>query len=213
MTTILKKGYFLCILCICGISIVSSSCHITNHDISTSPTSSPYITESPSSPFTDEPMPTNTEAPHDWIGNGYSYSSDTLGITVEFPPNWNEYVNIFESKSYENFLDNSSEPIDCIYIVSKKSGLSKDSFSSSSDYDSVIAEIYWCPAGAKGPEASFGECITMGSKNDGSLCLCHLPLTGKMGLEQVDVDLWNVYTTVENGILSGEYQFEIQEQM
>ena len=141
MTTILKKGYFLCILCICGISIVSSSCHITNHDISTSPTSSPYITKSPSSPFTDEPMPTTTEAPHDWIGNGYSYSSDTLGITVEFPPNWNEYVNIFESKSYENFLDNSSEPIDCIYIVSKKSGLSKDSFSSSSEKKTGRQEI------------------------------------------------------------------------
>ena len=98
-------------------------------------------------------------------------------------------------------------------LCPKKAAYQKIHFSSSSDYDSVIAEIYWCPAGAKGPEASFGECITMGSKNDGSLCLCHLPLTGKMGLEQVDVDLWNVYTTVENGILSGEYEFEIQEQM
>lgn len=40
--------------------------------------------------------------------------------------------------------------------------------------------------------------------------MCHLPLIGKMELEQVDIDLWNMYTTVEDGILGGEYEFEVQ---
>ncbi len=41
---------------------------------------------------TPEPSPTPTR--HAWYGSGYSYTSEPLGVRVEFPPEWEERMTL-----------------------------------------------------------------------------------------------------------------------
>ena len=74
--------------------------------------------------------------------------------------------------------------------------------------DSIIAQIYWLLAEEKGPEASYGQCVTLATAKDGSRCICHLPMNVKLQYQTVEnynLDLWNIYNTIEQSLLNGEF--------
>ena len=67
---------------------------------------------------TPSPMPTQPEATipsnspeatlHEWSGDGFSYTSKNLGITVEFPPEWENLMTISDDITYEYFVEGQS---------------------------------------------------------------------------------------------------------
>jgi len=50
------------------------------------------------SPVTQSSESSGVPSGRAWKGSGYRYTSDTLGITVEFPPEWKGLLDIYESK-------------------------------------------------------------------------------------------------------------------
>ena len=75
---------------------------------------------------TPSPMPTQPEATipsnspeatlHEWSGDGFSYTSKNLGITVEFPPEWENLMTISDDITYEYFVEGQSEPLNCVTL-------------------------------------------------------------------------------------------------
>lgn len=59
---------------------------------------SDLITVSPSSPSqnTDSAAP---EKVHSWAGNGYMYYSDALEISIEFPMEWEDLINVYDNEN------------------------------------------------------------------------------------------------------------------
>lgn len=135
------------------------------------------------------------------------YTSNALGITIKYPLSLQNMVSFSDGMSYEGFLADSADPINCVFLY--------PSIDSSYDQDSIIAEVYWIPSGTFGPEASFGSSATWFTTSDGSECVCHLPMSAKLGYEAVDCtipnkqDLWNTYDTIEKSILNGEFCVEV----
>lgn len=137
------------------------------------------------------------------------YYSEALNIRIKYPESLQGIVAMSDGMSYEYFLSDRAEPIKCVYLYPAID----DSF----DQDSIIGQIYWLPTGTLGPEASFGKCVTLLALEDGSRCVCHLPMSAKLGYEAVDCtipnkwDMWNIYHSVEESILSGEFEVEVLE--
>ena len=91
-------------------------------------------------------------------------------------------------------------PITCIYLYPAED--------TTYSQDSIIAQIYWLLAEEKGPEASYGQCVTLATAKDGSRCICHLPMNVKLQYQTVEnynLDLWNIYNTIEQSLLNGEF--------
>ena len=156
------------------------------------------------------PMPTQPEATipsnspeallHEWSGDGFSYTSENLGITVEFPPEWENLMTISDDITYEYFVEGQSEPLNCVTLKAIHGG---------ENGEIPIAYIYWRAADDHGPEADYGECVTL-VEREGNVCLCWMPMNTKIGLELLeDTALYDEYDIVEQGILSGEYEIEL----
>ena len=159
---------------------------------------------------TPSPMPTQPEATipsnspeatlHEWSGDGFSYTSKNLGITVEFPPEWENLMTISDDITYEYFVEGQSEPLNCVTLKAIHGG---------ENGEIPIAYIYWRAADDHGPEADYGECVTL-VEREGNVCLCWMPMNTKIGLELLeDTALYDEYDIVEQGILSGEYEIEL----
>ena len=135
------------------------------------------------------------------------YYSEALNIRIKYPESLQGIVAMSDGMSYESFLSDRAEPIKCVYLYPAID----DSF----DQDSIIGQIYWLPTGTFGPEADFGKCVTLLTLEDGSRCVCHLPMSAKIGYEAVDCtipnkwDMWNIYHSVEESILSGGFEVEV----
>ena len=137
---------------------------------------------------------------HEWSGDGFSYTSKNLGITVEFPPEWENLMTISDDITYEYFVEGQSEPLNCVTLKAIHGG---------ENGEIPIAYIYWRAADDHGPEADYGECVTL-VEREGNVCLCWMPMNTKIGLELLeDTALYDEYDIVEQGILSGEYEIEL----
>ena len=97
-----------------------------------------------------------------------TYESTTLGISISYPAALQDIMAIAEGESYEGFISGQLNPITCIYLYPAED--------TTYSQDTIIAQIYWLPAEEKGPEASYGQCVTLATAKDGSRCICHLPM-------------------------------------
>lgn len=129
-----------------------------------------------------------------------TYESTTLGISISYPAALQDIMAIAEGESYEGFISGQLNPITCIYLYPAED--------TTYSQDSIIAQIYWLLAEEKGPEASYGQCVTLATAKDGSRCICHLPMNVKLQYQTVEnynLDLWNIYNTIEQSLLNGEF--------
>lgn len=152
------------------------------------------------------PEISGTAAPesHNWKGQGLSYTSELLGISVEFPPEWSALLLVEDDTTNSGFLldEDHETPVDCIRL--------RPLHGQDPEID-CIAVIYWEPAGARGPGAESGETIRLAEKEEAVL-ICWLPMNQKLGYAQgsdsENLALWEEYDTVEQGLLAGEYEVE-----
>ena len=93
-----------------------------------------------------------------------TYESTTLGISISYPAALQDIMAIAEGESYEGFISGQLNPITCIYLYPAED--------TTYSQDSIIAQIYWLLAEEKGPEASYGQCVTLATAKDGSRCIC-----------------------------------------
>lgn len=129
-----------------------------------------------------------------------TYESTTLGISISYPAALQDIMAIAEGESYEGFISGQLNPITCIYLYPAED--------TTYSQDTIIAQIYWLPAEEKGPEASYGQCVTLATAKDGSRCICHLPMNVKLQYqtaENYNLDRWNIYNTIEQSLLNGEF--------
>lgn len=121
-------------------------------------------------------------------------------ISISYPAALQDIMAIAEGESYEGFISGQLNPITCIYLYPAED--------TTYSQDSIIAQIYWLLAEEKGPEASYGQCVTLATAKDGSRCICHLPMNVKLQYQTVEnynLDLWNIYNTIEQSLLNGEF--------
>lgn len=98
------------------------------------------------------------------------------------------------------FCGRTTRPLNCVTLNAIHGG---------EDGEIPIAYIYWRAADDHGPEADYGECVTLVERK-GNVCLCWMPMNTKIGLELLeDTTLYDEYDIVEQGILSGEYEIEL----
>ena len=124
-----------------------------------------------------------------------TYESTTLGISISYPAALQDIMAIAEGESYEGFISGQLNPITCIYLYPAED--------TTYSQDTIIAQIYWLPA-----EASYGQCVTLATAKDGSRCICHLPMNVKLQYqtaENYNLDRWNIYNTIEQSLLNGEF--------
>lgn len=183
--------HFSLVLCCCLILSLCTACTRS-------------LTDNIETPTQSEPtIPSNSSEANlgEWSGDGFSYTSENLGITVEFPPEWENLMTISDDITYEYFVEGQSEPLSCVTLnaIHGEEGAIP------------IAYIYWRTVDDHGPEADFGECVTL-VEREGSVCLCWMPMNTKIGLEILeDTTLYDEYNIVEQGILSGEYEIKMLE--
>lgn len=160
----------------------------------------PVLTAPPSTPTaqptaTPEPTPT---APGWSEGEGYSYTSEDLGIRLEFPPEWEEYFTFWPWRKNDFLSDAKGTPSDILVLKPKLPA-------GSPPYEALsfsFAQIYWVPTGYSGPEASPDSdvSVTLAETDRGKyVCL----FNGRQ-LAEDHPDLSEVHTaygTVLDGIL------------
>src|SRR5699024_3216864 len=77
------------------------------------------LTDNIETPTQTEPtIPSNSPEVNlgEWSGDGFSYTSENLGITVEFPPEWENLMTISDDITYEYFVEGQSEPLSCVTL-------------------------------------------------------------------------------------------------
>lgn len=191
------RKYFFLVLCCCLLLSLCAAC--TRPLMGRTETSSPM----PTRPQITTPSNSPEADLHKWSGDGFSYTSENLGITVEFPPEWENLMTISDDVTYEYFVEERSEPLNCVTLKA---------IHGREEGEIPIAYIYWRAADDHGPEADFGECVTL-VEREGNVCLCWMPMNTKIGLELLeDTTLYDEYDIVEQGILSGEYEIELLDQ-
>lgn len=208
-------GALILSCCACGKSLKKTNSlpllpSASTYDDEPKPTS--MSTQDPDStniatPQTHEPvsptpsiLPSSEPSYPNWAGDGYTYTSDQLGITVEFPPEWKDLITMSDCLSYEGFLIDRPDQVNCISI-----DVSGDYVKTVTELDpnTAIAYIYWCPPNTGGPEYNYGQAVKLIEESDGSRCYCHLPMNS-IAFEEGST-MWNIYYMVEQGILNGEY--------
>lgn len=159
----------------------------------------------------DEFEETNYKSPlymvsetHDWSGCGYSYTSETLGVRVEFPPEWEELMTMTEG---EWICNGETRP--CIDLMGRWDG---------KDENRYIASIYW--RAKTDPYRDFGAFeqnrghITLAETNEGyyDCCLYGLyPFEHVMAGAPEDKQEERVSTiyNIQMGIQFGEWDLKI----
>lgn len=204
----------LCLLCSCGTPGPEPSTPATSATLTPEPTESlPLV--SPISTVIPIPEPTLSLAP-DWVGKGISHASDALGLTLELPPEWAEWVTFTERISEEGFLRNWDGRVPCVSIDYAPNGGEHAPEEESGaaggplpvlDPSEPMAYFYWLPEGQHGPEADYGNAVTLLEKETGRW-VCHLPMNtiqfdnAEYGR---DTPEWIAYHTVEQGLLEGNF--------
>lgn len=210
----------LCLLCSCGTPGVESPVPTTR---ASAPISTPEPTE-PLTPATPTPTAIPTMEPPEspepalpaWAGTGISHASDALGLTLELPPEWAEWVTFTERVSYESFLKGWEGRVPCVSIDYSPNGgetVPEEEKGSAGgplpvlDPSEPMAYFYWLPEGQHGPEADYGNVVTLLEKEMGRW-VCHLPMNtiqfdnAEYGR---DTPEWIAYHTVEQGLLEGNF--------
>lgn len=113
---------------------------------------------------TPSPMPTQPEATipsnspeatlHEWSGDGFSYTSKNLGITVEFPPEWENLMTISDDITYEYFVEGQSEPLNCVTLKAIHGGENGEILGRSSRF---CSRLLWRRPHPPGPESSLSS--------------------------------------------------------
>ena len=139
--------------------------------------------------------------PH-WDGNGYSYTSGKLGVTVEFPPEWAELTTISDAQRTVG-ANGYDVTRDCIVLrpVHGWDDLTDDQSNGGQDH---IGVIYWRSVGEWGYEASSGALVRL-AQSDAMELVCWMPLNTKLNFDP-DSIIWNEYETVETGLQNGEFE-------
>lgn len=140
---------------------------------------------------------------HDWSGSGYSYTSEAMGVRVEFPPEWAELMTMVEGKwTYEG------EKRPCIDLMG--SWDSEDPFS-------CIGTIFWKPkTDAYSVFEDDGWTITLAETNEGKY-ICFLEGMNRLRWSYYEEEAPyyperdNAFITVQDGITVGEWEIEILE--
>ena len=142
-------------------------------------------------------------------GESFTFTSRAMGITIKLPPVWKYLITVEEAETYQYFLLDQEEPVDCVLLVPKGIDLEQDSEGRVSNYDDAIGIIYWAPAGTR-CSADYGSHVVLQETEGGSLC-CLLP--GHKKLEFVasadnpgNPGMWALYTLIEQGMENGEWE-------
>lgn len=105
----------------------------------------------PTLEITSAPSPTPTR--HTWSGSGYSYTDETLGVRLEFPPEWEEQMTLVagewtydkEKRACIQLMGSwdSEDPESCIgmiYFIQKTDQYAHYSFEDDDGWKVVLAE-------------------------------------------------------------------------
>lgn len=141
--------------------------------------------------------------------NYSSYESKSLGVILEYPREWTELVVLSDGMTWDAFIMNQLAPIECILISIRSDMFNSCLSTADDDYETVLAYVYWRQPNTSGPEADMGDAIVLAEREDGSECVCFMPLTTKMGytgdgMSTEEKEIWDACVTVETGILNGK---------
>ncbi len=147
---------------------------------------------------------------YDWLGQGYAYTSETMGVRVEFPPEWKDYFTFEEETMVDGFLQ-SGRPCPVIKLAS--------AFVLNDDptYDTTFARICWVPKGDAVANVDGKIFVTLLASNEGAyVCEVNVihqldfdPNTGVGAPRPEYKEIRAIYETVQNGILDGHWWFEV----
>ncbi len=175
-------------------------------------TPSPTLELSPTPTATPEPPPA-----HEWSGDGYSYTSEALGIKLEFPWGWDSYFTIEETQK-----------VDFLYYFSDKDGWGDVAEGSTTVLELVpkyksplllgtetFGSIYWMPEGtADSASANSGTTVTLWASDEGRL-VCWMDtmpqnLIGDLTIDDTErMATFAMFEAVQNGIKDGRWEIEL----
>lgn len=193
----------LCLLCSCAAPAAGTVSPAPAMEVTATPEPSP----APEAVQTGKPEPDPTLP--DWAGKGVIHTSEALGFTLELPPEWTDLVTFTERVSYEGFLKDREGRVPCVSIDYRPNANVGEPGSVLPELDpsGPMAYFYWVPEGQHGPEADYGNAVTLLEKETGRWT-CHLPMNSIQfdGVEYGrDTPEWIAYHTVEQGLLEGEF--------
>lgn len=142
-------------------------------------------------------------------GESFCFTSEAVGVKLELPPVWRYLITVEESRTYQYFLLDREEPVDCVLLVPKGLALERDSEKRLVNCDDAIGIIYWEPADMR-CSADWGTYVVLKETGEGSWC-CLLP--GHKKLEFVEAadnpgnaGMLALYTLIEQGMENGEWE-------
>ena len=193
----------LCLLASCAVPSVKTPGAASTAEA----TAAPEFTPTPEAVQTG--MPETTAALPGWAGKGVSHTSEALGLTLELPPEWAELVTFTERVSYEGFLKSWEGRVPCVSIDYRPNADAEEAGATLPvlDPSGPIAYLYWLPEGLSGPEADYGNAVTLLEKGTGRW-VCHLPMNSiQFDGESFgrDTPEQTAYHRVEQGLLEGDF--------
>lgn len=190
------------------------------------PTATPTPTVEPTPIPTPEPTPVPTPEPtppywggeevsaaHYWSNDGYSYTSEALGIRLKFPAAWENYFNIVEYEHIErNMRDQDGNPVEP-YATTELSLEPKDFTLETVDgYIEPLATIYFAPKGMS-YDSDSGAWFTLAETENGRY-ICYmdtmLMMWYKPGIS-ADGAKYAIINEVQGGIMDGRWEIEVLE--
>ncbi len=146
---------------------------------------------------------------YDWLGQGYGYTSETLGVRVEFPPEWKKYFTFEERVIVDGFLQSGQA---CPVLELASAFVLNDD----PTYDTTFARIFWIPRGDAVAGGDGKTLVTLLITDEGAyVCEVNVihqlnfdPNTGVGAPHPEYKEIRAIYETVQNGILDGRWWFE-----
>jgi hypothetical protein len=146
--------------------------------------------------------PTDLPAEHTWKGSGYRYTSEALGITIEFPPEWEGIFDIIEGNGgfslnvFPRPRDPERDPISG-YMMGNIGWIG---FTNVRDKEALVNSRDW----------PITPHTVLYDENDGFVYMyhSHAPQVG-YGESEEDMEIYVRYHTVYDGIINGEYEIYI----
>lgn len=187
----------------------------------------PVLTAPPSTPTprpTSTPEPTPT-APGWSEGEGYSYTSEDLGITVEFPPEWKEYVSFREEQRDRCLQRDNGERLDAavLFLMPPEDTADKiyqdwQELFLSDPYSHSFAQICWVPNGMRWQESTGCTYVTLWENDEGKYVGRYDPMElsisyslASWSLVSDPADRERLHTAceaVQSGLRDGQYRVE-----
>lgn len=215
-----STGFVLALLlCLC-LAACSPAAEVT-------PTPAPTPSPTPTAPPTAEPTPVPTPElapvptpssswsrdkrayPHYWSSYSYTYTSEVLGFTIKFPPEWEEYFTLEEVEE-EVGLRNVTTG-ECIYRTDPSLVLMPKGFDFGGE-SHPLARIIWVPNEWL-LDSESGDWLTLAEK-EGGRYICSLDTSLRlwfMPYLRPDNAEFVVTSEVQGGIMDGRWEIEVLE--